>query len=120
MYTDGASNDHGAGYSWVAFEKGMENPIQFENKPLGITSPYQAELFAIKSAMIWLNSNPQKLKEWGNIEILSDSKQAILSLKSIETKNTMIEDILNILKEIKKQCKNWLKMDKGSFQHKRK
>ena len=23
VYTDGASNDHGAGYSWVAFEKGV-------------------------------------------------------------------------------------------------
>ena len=67
---------------------------------MGVTSPYQAELFTIKAGLNWLKSNQETLKIWGKIKILSDSRQAVLSLKSTEIKNKMAEDILDTLTEI--------------------
>ena len=113
IYTDGASNELGAGYALVVYSKGVVNPIYTENKPLGATSPYQAELFAIKASLNWLQSNPEKLQERGSIRILSDSRQAVLSLRSTAIKNKMVKDILDILTDIKKQVKIGLQWIKG-------
>ena len=60
-YTDGASNNQGAEYGFAVFES---NRLRHSKKgPLGRICPYQVELFAVRAALNWLVSNPQRLKD---------------------------------------------------------
>ena len=63
IYTDGASNEIGSGYAFAAYEKGQIEPLYTENKALGRSCAYQAELYAIRAALEWLSSNPHRLKK---------------------------------------------------------
>ena len=60
LYSDGAGNSRGAGHGFVAFEG--NRLCHSENGPLGRICPYEAELYAVRAALSWLVSNPQRLK----------------------------------------------------------
>ena len=93
IYTDGASDETGSGYAFAAYDNLERNPVYTESKRLEGACPYQAELYAIKAALTWLRSNPQRLKEWGTVSILSDSKSGVLSLRSTSICNTKEEKV---------------------------
>ena len=59
--TDGASNNLGAGYGFVAFES--KRLCHSENCPLERICPYEAEVYAVRAALNWLVSNQQRLKD---------------------------------------------------------
>ena len=61
LYTDEAGNNQGAGYGFVAFEG--NRLCHSEKGPLRRIYPYEAELYAIRAALNWLVSNPQRLKD---------------------------------------------------------
>ena len=60
-YTDGTSNNQRAGYGFTAFE--INRLCHSEKGPLGSICPYQVELFAVRAALNWQVSNPQRLKD---------------------------------------------------------
>ena len=61
LYTDRAGNtsNQGAGYGFVAFEG--KRLCHYEKGPLGRICPYEVELYAVRAALNWLVSNPQRL-----------------------------------------------------------
>ena len=59
LYTDGASKNQGAGYGFAAFES--NRLCQSEKGPLGRIFPYEVELYAVRAALNWPVSNPQRL-----------------------------------------------------------
>ena len=99
IYTDGASNELGSGYAFVTYEGKVQTPQYVENGPLGETCPYQAQLYAIKAALMWLKSNPKKLIGWGRVNILTDSMSVVLALKATTIKMALVEDTLKNLAE---------------------
>ena len=113
IYTDGACNEVNSGYAFVAFQGREENLEYTESKPLGKSSPYQVELFAVKASLLWLKTNQDRLKDWHKITILSDSKSVVLALKSTEVKNAMVEEILVLRAELKNYVKINLRWVKG-------
>ena len=116
LYTDGAGNSQGAGYGFAAYE--VNRLCHSENGPLGRICPYEAELYAIRAALNWLVSNPQRLK--GNFVIYTDSKSVELVLKSSKIKSTAVQLVLDLIvkvKEAKEACSSdirWIRSHSGN------
>ena len=83
--------------------------------PLGRICPYEAELYAIRAALNWLVSNPQRLK--GNVVIYTDSKSMELGLKSSKIKSTTVQFVLDLIVKVKEACSfdiRWVKGHSGN------
>ena len=113
LYTDGAGNSQGAGYGFVVFEG--NRLCHSENGPLGRVCPYEAELYAVRAALSWLVSNPQRLK--GNIVLYTDSKSVELVLKSARIKSTAVQLVLDLIVEVKEASSfdiRWIRGHSGN------
>ena len=113
LYTDEAGNSQGTGYGFVAFES--NRLCHSENGPLGRIRPYEEELYAIRAALNWLVSNPQRLK--GNVVIYTDSKSVELVLKSSKIKSTAVQLVLDLIVKVKEACSfdiRWIKGHSGN------
>ena len=94
IYTDGSKDEQGeAGYGWAAC-KG-DQVIEEESGALGEATVFQSELIAIQSALLWLLSNPHKLKVKSCL-IRSDSQAAIHAIFAREVKNKIVAEITKL------------------------
>ena len=92
IYTDGSVQDEKAGLG--IFQNGsFETCTRIQN----YSSIYTSELFAIKSCIERYKTYSPANK---NILILSDSKSALEGLKDINSKNTIIINIRNLITEL--------------------
>ena len=113
LYTDGAGNGQGAGYGFVVFEG--NRLCHSENGPLGRVCPYEAELYAVRAALSWLVSNPQRLK--GNIVLYTDSKSVELVLKSARIKSTAVQLVWTWIVKVKEASSfdiRWIRGHSGN------
>ena len=113
LYTDGAGNSQGAGYCFVAFEG--NRLCHSEKRPLGRICPYEAELYAVRAALNWLVSNPQRLKD--NVVIYMDSKSLELVLKSSKIKSPVVQLVMDLIVKVKETCSfdiRWIKGHSGN------
>ena len=116
IYADGAMNETGSGYGFVVVEPNGQ--IHSQGGSLGKVCPYEAELFAIRAALSWLISNPQRLK--GKVVIYTDSKSVELTLKSQTVKSTSAKEVIELVEEVKLKCQldiKWLKGHSGNKYH---
>ena len=108
-----AGNSQGAGYGFVAFEG--NRLCRSDNGPLGRICPYELELYAIRPALNWLVSNPQRLK--GHVVIYTDSKSMELVPKSPKIKSTAVQLVLDLIVKVKEACSfdiRWIKGHSGN------
>ena len=113
LYTDGASNNQGAAYGFAAFEG--NRLCHSENGPLGRICPYEAELYAIRAALNWLVSNPQRLKD--SVVLYTDSKPVELVVKSLKIKSTAVLLVIDLIVKVKETCSfdiRWIKGHSGN------
>ena len=113
LYTDRAGNSQGAGYGFVAYEG--NRLCHSENGPLRRICHYEAELYAIRAALNWLVSNPQRLKD--TIVIYTDSKSVELVLKSSKIKSTAVQLVLDLIVKVKEACSfdiRWIRGHSGN------
>ena len=101
IFTDGSKNEKAnAGYGWAATEGDIL--IKENNGGLGKATVFQAELVAIQSALLWLISNPPRLKGKKCL-IKSDSQSAIAAIISREIKSKLVSDIVKLLARVNQQ-----------------
>ena len=100
LYTHGASNNQGAGYGFVAFES--NRLCHSEKGPLRRICPYEVELYAVRAALNWLLSNPQRLKD--NVILYTNSKSVELVLKSSKIKSTAVLLVMDLIVKVKETC----------------
>ena len=77
IYTDGSKMGELAGFGWAATVG--DSVIHEEWAPIRDAEVFQAEVLAISSALLWLISNPHKLKP-ETVVVLSDSRAALGAL----------------------------------------
>ena len=112
LYTDGAGNNQGAGYGFVAFEG--NRLCHSEKGPLGRSCPYEVEWYAVRAALNWLVSNPQRLKD--NVVIYTDLKSVELVLKSSKIKSTAVLLVMDLIVKVKETCSFDIRWIKGHWQ----
>ena len=107
-YTDAAGNRQVAGYGFVAFEG--NRLCHSDRGPLGRICPYELELNAVRAALSWLVSNPQRLKD--SVVMYTDSKSLELVLKSTKIKSTAVQLVMDLIVKVKETCSfdiRWIK-----------
>ena len=108
IFTDGSKTDNHVGSAYCAFQDRTllhewEAQLGSEN------SVFQAELFAIKNAIIWMEKQP-----FAEILICSDSLSGLLSLDNIEHTDPLVQDIqLSVIKSSKLISFMWIKGHSG-------
>ena len=126
LYINGAGNSQGAGYGFVAFES--NRLCHSEKGPLERICPYEAELYAIRAALNWLVSKPQRLKDNGTFtcdnvhrqwdkDIYTDSKSVEMVLKSSKVKSTVVQLVMNLIVKVNETCSfdsRWIKGHSGT------
>ena len=70
---------------------------------LGDTSVFQAEVVAIQAALLWLISNPSKLKGM-KVKLWTDSQFALQSIFSLKPTSKLVEDTIKLLVLAKLLC----------------
>lgn len=92
IYTDGSKSNTGTGAGVVIFDESQEATIIRSALP-ETTSVFQAELYAIKEAMIWISNNKQTSKSY---HIYSDSRSALQAITGIEQQNRLALQIYKL------------------------
>ncbi len=70
---------------------------------LGDVSVFQAEVVAIQAALLWLISNPHKLKGT-KMKLWKDSKSALQSIISLKSTSKLVEKTIELLMSAKLIC----------------
>ncbi len=94
IYTDGSSKDDKSACAWMACRQDYVIAEGFT--PLGDVTVFQAEVAAIQGALLWLISNPHKLKE-DSCQILSDSQCAVRAITATKVVSGWIWEIVQLL-----------------------
>lgn len=92
MFTDGAWHDGYMGFGWALYDG--PSMVAAGSGHAGAGSPYRAELQGISDALLWLISNPERLKD-RNLRLISDSKSAVEALKAPKIKDAKTQEILD-------------------------
>ena len=85
------------------------------NGPLGRICPYEAELYAIRVALNWLVSNPQRLK--GNVVIYTGLKVRGIGTKVLKNQKHCGAIGLDLIVKVKETCSfdiRWIKGHSGN------
>ena len=106
VYTDGSAvggvRMGGAGV--VVTNGDFENPVLIDERMRAagvITSSYQAELYALWEALLWLLENAET---WERVMIVSDSQSGLMALRNVGSSGE--ELLLQILSVGKQLCAN--------------
>ncbi len=71
---------------------------------LGVTSVVQAKVVAIQAGLLWLISNPQKLKGM-KMKLWSDSQSVLQLIVSLKPTSKLVEDTIELLVSAKLRCR---------------
>lgn len=108
IFTDGSKTDTGTAYAFCSYK----DNINIHSKSIRINKEntvYQSELLAIKEAINWAEST-----NFSNIQINSDSLSSIQALENIQTRDLIINDIIQQLQNSTKRYNiNWVKGHSG-------
>jgi ribonuclease HI len=91
-FTDGACKDGVMGFSWTLYDGPSLVAAGSGNGGKG--SPYRAELVGLDDALLWLISNPHKLKN-RKLSLVTDCKSAVEALKGTKVKDALVKEILD-------------------------
>ena len=116
VYTDGSKEAGRTGFGWAACVE--DTVIAEDNGYLGTEATvFQAEVFAIQAALMWLISNPHKLKHVHRVRIRSDSSSAIAAIYGCHVESTVVLECARTLKTAQEQFKvnlSWIRGHAGS------
>ena len=99
IYTDASKKDTDTGYAFMASREDLGEG----GGALGDTSVFQAEVVAIQAALLWLISNPNKLKGM-KVKLWTDSQFALQSIFSLKPTSKLVEDTIKLLVLAKLIC----------------
>ncbi|XP_023214175.1 uncharacterized protein LOC111617072 [Centruroides sculpturatus] len=114
IYTDGSKSEDGVGCAFVVTNNNI-NIHQARFKLANHCTVNQAESLAICRALHWINNNKDTHK-FNRINILSDSRVALLQLKNLNTKLSIIQESVNLLLSIKEDVNirlSWVRGHSG-------
>jgi ribonuclease HI len=101
IYTDGSKEEGAAGFGWAAAAK--DQVIAEESGYLGEEcTVFQTEVCAISDSLLWLLSNPHKLRGKKDFLIRSDSLAAIQAIYSTTVESKIVLECVEALKETNK------------------
>ena len=109
IFTDGSVNGNNGGFGWAACE---EDYVVMEGKgKLHKSTVFQAEVAAIRGALLWLVSNPHRLKG-EDYQLLSDSQAAVGAVTSRRIQSQMVKETVQLLREVRRETRvqvSWIK-----------
>jgi hypothetical protein len=89
---DGACTDVLMGLGWVLYDG--PSLVAGGSGNVGAGMPYQAELAGLDDALLWLISNPHKLKN-RQLCLVTDCQSAVAALKASKVKDAQVKNILD-------------------------
>jgi ribonuclease HI len=92
MFTDGACTDGVMGLGWVLYDG--PSLVAGGSGNAGAGTPYRAELAGLDDSLLWLISNPHKLKN-RQLCLVTDCQSAVAALKAPRVKDAQIKNILD-------------------------
>jgi ribonuclease HI len=126
IYTDGSHiktqpniGVTGAGYVILRLDIETGNFIPIEQKSIylgSLATIFQAEMYAIQQACIYMSDNQKTLPRYGRIDIISDSKSALSTLLKNVTTSTLVKNTILELDKLNKQTPtklHWIKAHRG-------
>ncbi len=105
IFTDGSKKGNDTGYAFMA-SRGDVVIIE-GGGALGDVSIFQVEVVAILAALLWLISNPHKLKGT-KVKLWSDSQSALQSIFSLKPISKLVDDTKELLVSAKLMCQKEL------------
>jgi hypothetical protein len=92
MVTDGACRDGEMGFAWTLYDG--PSVVAAGSGHGGKGSPYRAELVGLDDALLWLISNPHRLRG-RKLNLTTDCKSAVEALKGTKVKDAAVKGILD-------------------------
>ena len=92
IYTDGACLDGSMGFGWTLYDG--PSLAAAGSGCVGKGTPYRAELSGLDDALLWLISNPQRLKG-RKLRLVTDCKSAVEALRGTRVKDALVKGILD-------------------------
>jgi ribonuclease HI len=116
IFTDGSKSEAGVGAAFVAF-KGTELFTSKNVKLNPEASVFQAELFALQTALAWIEENTTSIRNI-KIQIFSDSQSSLKAICKFHQQNPQVQVIQKIIVSLQRnhQIKfYWIKAHTGIF-----
>ncbi len=101
IFTDASKKSNDTGYAFLASRGDVV--IEEGGCALGGVSIFQAEVIAIQEALLWLISNPHKLKGT-KVKLWTDSQSALQSIFSLKPTRKLVEETIEQLVSAKLIC----------------
>ncbi len=101
IFTDASKKSNDTGYAFLASRGDVV--IEEGGCALGGVSIFQAEVIAIQEALLWLISNPHKLKGT-KVKLWTDSQSALQSIFSLKPTSKLVEETIELLVSAKLIC----------------
>ena len=105
IFTDGSRIDDRSGYGWAATR--ADHVVEESFGYLGEAEVFQSEVTAISSALLWLISNPHKLKP-DLVQILTDSQAAIGAIYGNITTSPLVAEAQRLMRRAQGEYKLWI------------
>ena len=101
IFTDASKKGKNTGYAFLASRGDVA--IKEGGGALGDVSVFQAEVVAIQAALLWLISNPHKLKGT-KVKLWTASQSALQSIFSLKPTSRLVEETIELLVSAKLIC----------------
>ncbi len=110
IFTDASKRGNNTGFAFLASRGDVV--IGEGGGALGDVSVFQAEVVAIQAALLWLISNPHKLKGT-KVKLWTDSQSALQSAFSLKPSSMLVEETIQLLMSAKLICQIQLAWVRG-------
>ncbi|GBO12315.1 Putative protein in type-1 retrotransposable element R1DM [Araneus ventricosus] len=107
IYTDGSKTEEGTGSAFCHFDQTATISKEWQGKLHPDNNIFQAELLAIKQAIISLQNNPNSISIW------SDSLSSIQALQNPSSPHPLVKEIQNLLHSNNSIHIGWIKAHVG-------
>ena len=103
FYTDGSKTKFGSGYGWIFSNKPIESQRDIHNSvkthgPLGDSTVFQAETFAVIDALKWFQKSKYK---HNNVTFFVDSQGVLKSIQTLHSSSHLTRELLYLIGSLK-------------------
>ena len=101
IFTDVSKRGNDTGFAFLASRRDVV--VGEGGGALSDVSVFQAEVVAIQAALLWLISNPHKLKGT-KVKLWTDSQSALQSVFSLKPTSMLVEETIKLMMSAKLIC----------------